>query len=90
VDHFSREGEAPSAKETKDMPRDSSTSGSGLARVALTVVGLIAAFLVLRFVIGAAMSILKWIFIIAAIGVVAWLFLRDSGSGKDSGSGRSG
>ncbi len=62
------------------MPNEGESQGGSLTKIVVTVVMLVAAFIVLRFVIGAAMSVLKWVFIAAAVVVVAWLFLRDSGS----------
>ncbi|PIE19893.1 MAG: hypothetical protein CSA66_01970 [Proteobacteria bacterium] len=67
------------------MPNEGDSQSGGLSKIIVTVVMLAAAFLILRFVIGAAMAILKWVFLAAAVVFIAWLFLRDSGKGSSSG-----
>ncbi|MCA9515184.1 MAG: hypothetical protein KC635_09600 [Myxococcales bacterium] len=66
------------------MPPNTDNKGGGIAQIALTVLAVVAAFLVLRFVVGVAMAIMKWIIIAAGVLFVAWLFMRDSGGGKRS------
>ena len=66
------------------MPPNTDKSSGGIAKIAVTVLAVVAAFLVLRFVVGIAMALMKWIIIAVGVLFVAWLFLRDSGGGKRS------
>lgn len=66
------------------MPPKTDKSSGGIGQIAVTVLAVIAAFLVLRFAVGIAMAFMKWIIIGAGVLFVAWLFLRDSGGGKRS------
>ena len=68
------------------MPPNVPKKSGGVGSIALTVLAVVAAFLVLRFVVGAAMSVLKWLIIAAGVLFVAWLFMRDSGGGSGSSS----
>lgn len=67
------------------MPQDQKGGGS-LTKTIGTVLVVIAAFLVLKFVIGVAMSVLKWLIIAAVVVVAVWLFTgRSEGGGKGGG-----
>lgn len=67
------------------MPKDSTGSGRSLTKVATTVLMVVAAFLILKFVVGIAMSVMKWFFIAAAIVFAVWLFMGSDS--KKSGTG---
>ncbi len=62
-----------------------SSSNSSILKWIAFIVLFVGAFLVVKFVWGVAMAILKW-FIIGAIAlVVVWLVLRKGGKSSDAG-----